>query len=305
MLILIQYYTIFSYLCPKVQDNRKSLLASPETKKILIISIFHNYERNNTMIFYFTSTGNCLSAAKRISRNTGDSITSITECIKNNQYHFSFTDSEKIGFIFPCYFWGTPLIFDDFIRHLNADDFKGHYIYLINTYGSLPGNTLGSAYKVFKSNNIEINSGFYVKMPENYMIAFKAPSNNKITLCLTKAYSLIDNIIKQVNGKVNNLHPDAKETIVLPLSRAIHKYYILNRRTYKFNVKGNCTGCGLCERICPSEVIKIKDNKPVWNGECQQCLGCLNRCPTSAIQYGKVTLKNGRYVHPDAFREVD
>ena len=197
------------------------------------------------MIFYFTSTGNCLSAAKRISKKTDDTIKSITECIKNNQYRFSFTDNEKIGFIFPCYFWGTPLIFDDFIRHLNADDFKGHYIYLINTYGGSPGNTLGSAYKAFKSNNIEINSGFYVKMPENYMITFKAPSNDKITSRLTKAYSLIDDIIKQINIKAQNSHPDVKETIVLPLSLAVHKYYFLNRRTDKFNVKENCTGCGL------------------------------------------------------------
>lgn len=142
-------------------------------------------------------------------------------------------------------------------------------------------------------------------MPENYMITFKAPSNDKITSRLTKAYSLIDDIIKQINIKAQNSHPDVKETIVLPLSLAVHKYYFLNRRTDKFNVKENCTGCGLCEKICPSGVIKIKDNKPVWNGECQQCLGCLNRCPKSAIQYGKITLKNGRYVHPDAFKQTD
>ncbi|MBS1315119.1 MAG: hypothetical protein HP045_01215 [Anaerotignum sp.] len=28
------------------------------------------------------------------------------------------------------------------------------------------------------------------------------------------------------------------------------------------------------------------------------CMACVNRCPQTAIQYGKSTTKRGRYVHP-------
>jgi len=59
----------------------------------------------------------------------------------------------------------------------------------------------------------------------------------------------------------------------------------------------DCTGCGLCGRICTAVSIKV-GNKPVWGKACTQCLGCLSRCPVSAIQYGRGTIAKGRYVHP-------
>ena len=30
----------------------------------------------------------------------------------------------------------------------------------------------------------------------------------------------------------------------------------------------------------------------------EKCNGCINRCPVSAIQYGKKTASRGRYVNP-------
>ena len=69
--------------------------------------------------------------------------------------------------------------------------------------------------------------------------------------------------------------------------------------TGKFRVTDNCTGCGLCSTICPAHAIEMKEGRPVWTKKkCLKCCGCINRCPVSAIQYGRRTESRGRYVNP-------
>lgn len=41
--------------------------------------------------------------------------------------------------------------------------------------------------------------------------------------------------------------------------------------------------------------IKINDIKPFWNGNCIDCMACINNCPRNAINIGKSTIKKGRY----------
>lgn len=75
--------------------------------------------------------------------------------------------------------------------------------------------------------------------------------------------------------------------------------YRLCSGTKKFYAEDTCTGCGLCARNCPMQVIVMQDKKPVWTAEkCCKCSTCINRCPAKAIQYGKATKKRNRYVNP-------
>ena len=60
-----------------------------------------------------------------------------------------------------------------------------------------------------------------------------------------------------------------------------------------------CTGCGICEKICPAQNISLMDGKPQWQHRCEQCFACLQWCPEEAIQYGKGTAKKKRYHHPE------
>ena len=77
------------------------------------------------MIFYFTGTGNSLYAAQNVAAKQGDKLISIAECLKNNTVDFTLRDDEKIGFVFPIYFWGLPTIVVDFISRLNFKNYTG------------------------------------------------------------------------------------------------------------------------------------------------------------------------------------
>lgn len=36
----------------------------------------------------------------------------------------------------------------------------------------------------------------------------------------------------------------------------------------------------------------------MWGKDCTGCLACINYCPQKSIQFGKSTIKKGRYVNP-------
>ncbi len=45
-----------------------------------------------------------------------------------------------------------------------------------------------------------------------------------------------------------------------------------------------CSGCGDCANACPSEAIKVEDNKAVVIEEnCLDCAACVDACPNEAI----------------------
>jgi len=45
-----------------------------------------------------------------------------------------------------------------------------------------------------------------------------------------------------------------------------------------------CTGCGTCEEVCPSDAIKVVDDRAkVDNEECLECGACVDECPEEAL----------------------
>ena len=106
----------------------------------------------------------------------------------------------------------------------------------------------------------------------------------------------MEEILKEIRRRGSGEESKAKD---LMLSASMQALYRNGRKTARFTVDDTCIGCGQCASFCPVGAIEMVGGRPSWKKErCAFCMGCLNRCPKSAIQYGKSTRKNGRYVYP-------
>ncbi len=85
----------------------------------------------------------------------------------------------------------------------------------------------------------------------------------------------------------------------IPKDEIIATYFI--RET----IEEDCTGCGACINICPTNVIEIVDDKAVVDKEwCLGCGVCISKCPSDAIKIviredlkGKTPEENLKILH--------
>ena len=134
-------------------------------------------------------------------------------------------------------------------------------------------------------------------MPDTYTPVFDLSDKEKNSRVLLDAEVQIDTVAKHVISRTRGDFNNRKIPLIADIwHRSMYRHY---RKTKKFTVENSCIGCGLCEKQCPVSAIKIEDKKVVWvKDECALCFGCLHRCPTFSIQYGKNTKTHGQYVNP-------
>ncbi|WP_143316258.1 EFR1 family ferrodoxin [Clostridium sp. HBUAS56017] len=249
------------------------------------------------MIFYFSGTGNSLWAAEKISIAQGQKLFSIADEIKKNNFEYTLDDSELVGFVFPIYAWNAPKMVVDFINKLKLKNYKANYTFAISTCEANVGYTMRNLKDTLNSKGLELDSGFSIAMPSNYIILTHVKSKTSIEAILDTAEERIEEINTSIDKRENKFEitlgqfPYIKSKLINPL---FMKYGI---KPKKFFASNSCISCGLCEKVCPTNNIKV-DVKPKWGTNCTQCLACINRCPKKAIEYGKSTRDKGRYYNP-------
>jgi len=69
-----------------------------------------------------------------------------------------------------------------------------------------------------------------------------------------------------------------------------------------FSHTENCTGCGLCARVCLARIIEMVDGRPAVGAEraagCYHCRHCLAVCPAGAVSVDGMTIEDTRSLTP-------
>lgn len=244
------------------------------------------------MIIYFSATGNCKYLATRLAKALDQEIYSMVDLIREERYEF---EKDLIGIISPTYYWGLPSLVKEFLEKTRL---KSSYTYFISTYGTTPGASDTMAKRALKSNVID---AFYsVKMADTWTPIFDLSTEEKIEKFTKNTEVEIDQVIKRIESREKNKKMSPRTPAFLVDLFAQPLYNSKTRLTSNFYVEDTCIACGLCEKKCPVEAIKIEENRPVWiKDKCVMCLGCLHRCPKFSIQYGKNTKKHGQYTNPN------
>jgi ferredoxin len=250
-----------------------------------------------TTIYYFTGTGNSLKIAQLLTEELSDcdlvSIAKVWEDIP------LVSHSEKVGFVFPLYYAGLPKIVYDFISKIDLT--KSRYFFTVVTYaGDINTTPLLQIETLLNSKSKSMSAGYYVLMPNNYIIGYDVHSDerqkeyfeeaiktaNKIALTVEKSETnLTKNVFEKRRIKSEKFNSDFRNSV--------------NKSDKAFYAEETCTSCGICVEICPVNNIVLVEGKPKWQNKCQQCLACINYCPEKSIQFGEKTTKTQRYHHPD------
>jgi ferredoxin len=250
-----------------------------------------------TVIYYFTGTGNSLSAAKKIAAATGDcELVPIASLAKTGGD--IVPQADRVGIICPVYFSGLPLMVAAFAERLVLS--AAPYVFAVVTHG---GGGESAALRQLdgvlrKRAGRGLDAGFGVFMPGNYILMYESPKGKKREEILAKA----DAEIGSIAGFVTRCGHRALPSSLIPrvLHTLLYPWFASHARTddRKFSVTDQCTSCGTCVAICPANNIELAGGKPVWNHHCELCCGCIHTCPVQAIQAGARTEKWERYRNP-------
>lgn len=253
------------------------------------------------MIFYFSATGNSLYAAKKLAEQEQTECISIAEVINSTKgcYVVQAKENEVIGFVIPVYFNGLPTIVSDFLSKIHFANIHEHYLFLVQTYGVMTGNAASLFQKELNQHGLRLSASYSLCTIDSYLPMFDLPEEKEFTAILQKTEEQLAQICASV-GQRRKLRKWIRKGSIGSafITGIMQRSYRSRRKTSIFTVGTDCTGCGLCERVCPCGTIRIANHKPVWLKEtCTLCLGCVHRCPTGAIEYGDKTKGKTRYTN--------
>jgi flavodoxin/Pyruvate/2-oxoacid:ferredoxin oxidoreductase delta subunit len=225
-----------------------------------------------TELYYFSGTGNSLYVAKELKKRIkGSKLIPIVSSLNKGSI---ISGTDTVGFFFPVYLTSLPFPVKKFLEKINLK--SADYIFAVLTNAGFPGPVDIYLKKIFKKKEKKINSIFKVKMINNSPSGLRpfADKNwtnrivkEKISMLDADIKKKLDIIQKTVSMKEKN--PDEKKfqplkyLISILMSPAL-KSLDRSNKEIPFYSDSTCNGCGVCENVCLSKKIKIKNRKPFW-----------------------------------------
>jgi Pyruvate/2-oxoacid:ferredoxin oxidoreductase delta subunit len=234
---------------------------------------------SETLIHYFSGTGNSLFAARRLAESLGGADLSP---IASGE---GALGREVLGFVFPVHFLALPMIVRTFLER--GDLLEAKYFFAIATNGGDAGNALYEADRLLRARGKLLNYGLELPMGDTSIVLRTSPE--KLASRMAALGPRIEAASRSIARREDSpaaFKPKAGASILGRLyDFAFDRYYRV--REGRADPEA-CSCCGLCARICPVSNIGLEAGRPVWGDRCALCFGCINRCPRNAVSLGRI-----------------
>jgi formate hydrogenlyase subunit 6/NADH:ubiquinone oxidoreductase subunit I len=258
---------------------------------------------------FFSGTGNSykiLNTCKEIFVQNGHKarLASITDQSGLNQ------QADLLGFCFPVYAFGIPRICRKYLSNLSRFERPVNAFVLI-TAGNPDesGFSIKESTKLLKSKGLNVFYTEVIQVPINWTVTMNPPSKEDASLIISngvnKAEEIAHNILNGVSRHHTFNYPPAYSKFGFYKDYYLFKWLGISNLWRDYRTDEACDSCGLCEKICPTNSIRIVNKKPEWLKTCEQCMRCVNYCPKQAIyQKAEGSIKGKNTYHEPDFKPL-
>lgn len=188
-------------------------------------------------------------------------------------------------FAYPVYYSNIPKIVRDFIED-NRPLWQGKRVFIIATMGLFSGDGAGVSARLFKKYGAEISGGLHIKMPDcigDVELLKKSPDDNREII--KQAAQKIDEAAERYR---NSRPPREGLSVFNRIAGLFGQRLYFGSKVNDYAALPNindekCIGCGICEKLCPMENIKVRNGKALSGNRCTMCYRCFSECPKKAI----------------------
>lgn len=287
----------------------------------------------NTEIYYFSATGNTLLLARDGAERLEGRLIPLSSL---RSLPFITSQADAVGFFFPVYHAsfgesGIPFFIRDIIRSFHG--LKDKYVFALCTHSGFPGAVLSHLDGMLRESGASLAAGLDVEMGTTYGTFNKIAhlvSGRPLMFKGDEETARREKLLQQYRERVGNSGfynkiaqgescrqwRSSRISFLLTggllrlfRKQALSRYRDLARfggddfreltrfADRSFTLSDECTGCGICERICPVDNIEILSGKPQWQHRCENCFACFQWCPEGAIG-GRTVEYEKRYHFP-------
>lgn len=231
------------------------------------------------IIYYFSGTGNSLRAATVIAEKIGGAELVNARC---NPEEVSAGDADMIGFVCPVYEWNISGAFRKFIKRLTIN--PKAYIFMVTTYIAVLGKSFETVEKILRDKGAHLDYGRALRCVASQCIAYPPFPSEKIMIPFMEKQ--MARAGDEINLRKRRDYPRMSMMTRKRYKKVMGPYMEIEKEYDKgFFTNEKCSGCGTCEKVCPTRNISIQEKHPVWNHRCHGCNACVVYCPAKAIQF--------------------
>jgi NAD-dependent dihydropyrimidine dehydrogenase PreA subunit len=250
-------------------------------------------------IYYFSGTGNALTASRWITENAEKKgiKTDLISIDRFKKINVPVAEGKRLlGFCYPTHGFGLPWIMLKFIFRFPAKERCD--VFLLNTRAGskifkwfAPGvsgiaQILPALILLIKG--FHIKSLFPLDMPSNWISVHPGFNQATVAAIVARCRVMVDDFCGKVFA--GRTHFRANVFVMMPLDIALapiaFMYFMYGRFYFAklFIASTDCDTCRLCAEKCPTASIHMINKRPYWKFTCESCMRCINICPRKAIQ---------------------